>query len=189
MTTEPAFLSPLSDDPRRSPDPPPLPSWLAPALTRQEIAEMRRAEEVRAFEAAFDRILERVSSGTSVKHAIEDDFHDHDYGRYLRWIHKDPDRKARYYEAQEIGAEVMSHEIVEIADGLGDIIEDHQRSRLRIEVRQFLIKTWNRKRFGDVKQNDVTVTVNLNDAMSAAEKRLLSSRDVVDVEMREIDGD
>jgi len=124
------------------------------------------------FEIFFETILDKISRGINLKEILRDDQRDFDYTQLLRWIHRDPMRKSRYYEAQEIGSEMIAAEILEIADGDG--LEDVQRSKLRIDSRQFLIKTWNRKRYGDVKTLEVNQNISITAALEQAQARLVN---------------
>ena len=152
-----------------------LPNWLAiPASTsKRELTEKQ-------FEIFFETILNKLAQGINLKECLRDDQRDFDYTQLLRWIHKDPQRKSRYYEAQEIGSEMIAAEILEIADGQ-DGLEDVQRSKLRIDSRQFLLKTWNRKRYGDVKTLEVNQNISITAALEQANSRLSIGR-VIDHE-------
>jgi hypothetical protein len=155
-----------------------LPSWMtqvppAPATSKKELQEKQ-------FEIFFETILDKISRGINLKEVLRDDQRDFDYTQLLRWIHKDPMRKSRYYEAQEIGSEMIAAEILEIADAV-DSVEDVQRSKLRIDSRQFLIKTWNRKRYGDVKTLEVNQNISITAALEQANQRLSIGR-VIDHE-------
>ena len=144
---------------------------------RREIDEMR-------FERILDRVLERVAMGNPLTEALGDEVYDIDYATYLRWLLKDEDRKRRYYEAQEMGAEIVSHQMIKIADA-DDSIEDVARSTLKINTRKWLLGVWNRKRFGDIKQIEQNVSINLGEAMQQAQARVEAAR-VVDVQARVI---
>jgi hypothetical protein len=152
-----------------------LPSWMtqAPATSKKELQEKQ-------FEIFFETILDKISRGINLKEVLRDDQRDFDYTQLLRWIHKDPMRKSRYYEAQEIGSEMIAAEILEIADAV-DSVEDVQRSKLRIDSRQFLIKTWNRKRYGDIKTLEVNQNISITAALEQANQRLSIGR-VIDHE-------
>ena len=129
----------------------------------------------------FETVLNKIAQGINLKEILRDDQRDFDYTQLLRWIHKDPQRKSRYYEAQEIGSEMIAAEILEIADGTGDgIPEDVQRSKLRIDSRQFLIKTWNRKRYGDIKTLEVNQNISITAALEQAQARLPGR--IIDIE-------
>ena len=143
-----------------------LPSWMTipQAIPKRELLEKQ-------FEIFFETLLDKIARGINLKECLRDDQRDFDYTQLLRWIHKDPVRKSRYYEAQEIGSEMIAAEILEIADGDG--LEDVQRSKLRIDSRQFLIKTWNRKRYGDVKTLEVNQNISITAALEQANQRLI----------------
>ena len=145
-----------------------LPSWMTQVPTTSVAPKKELLEK--QFEIFFETILDKISRGINLKEILRDDQRDFDYTQLLRWIHKDPMRKSRYYEAQEIGSEMIAAEILEIADGDG--LEDVQRSKLRIDSRQFLIKTWNRKRYGDVKTLEVNQNISITAALEQANSRL-----------------
>lgn len=150
-----------------------LPSW----MTQVSAAPKKELQE-KQFDIFFETILDKISRGINLKEILRDDQRDFDYTQLLRWIHKDPMRKSRYYEAQEIGSEMIAAEILEIADGVNDsgVPEDVQRSKLRIDSRQFLIKTWNRKRYGDVKTLEVNQNISITAALEQANARLITGR-------------
>ena len=154
-----------------------LPSW----MTQVSAAPKKELQE-KQFDIFFETILDKISRGINLKEILRDDQRDFDYTQLLRWIHKDPMRKSRYYEAQEIGSEMIAAEILEIADGVNDsgVPEDVQRSKLRIDSRQFLIKTWNRKRYGDVKTLEVNQNISITAALEQAQNRLVGR--VIDAE-------
>ena len=151
-----------------------LPSWMTQQSTPASAAPKKELLE-KQFEIFFETILDKISRGINLKEILRDDQRDFDYTQLLRWIHKDPMRKSRYYEAQEIGSEMIAAEILEIADGVNDsgVPEDVQRSKLRIDSRQFLIKTWNRKRYGDVKTLEVNQNISITAALEQANSRLI----------------
>ena len=150
-----------------------LPSWMTqvPPVPKESSAPKKELLE-KQFEIFFETILDKISRGINLKEILRDDQRDFDYTQLLRWIHRDPQRKSRYYEAQEIGSEMIAAEILEIADGDG--LEDVQRSKLRIDSRQFLIKTWNRKRYGDVKTLEVNQNISITAALEQANARLVN---------------
>ena len=160
-----------------------LPNWLSapPASTTSVEPSQTPKKELleKQFEIFFETILDKISRGINLKEILRDDQRDFDYTQLLRWIHRDPMRKSRYYEAQEIGSEMIAAEILEIADGDG--LEDVQRSKLRIDSRQFLIKTWNRKRYGDIKTLEVNQNISITAALEQANQRLSIGR-VIDAE-------
>ena len=151
-----------------------LPSWMIPSppADTQALAVSKKEIEEKRYEIMFDRLLMKLEQGINLKEILRDDQREIDYEKLRRWIHKDPMRKARYYEAQELGTEIIAAELLDIADGV-DTMEDVQRSKLRIEARQFLIKTWNRKRYGDVKTLEVNQNISITAALEQAQNRLV----------------
>jgi len=144
------------------------------ALTKKEARarkkELQRLQDAE-FMGTFEWVLDRVSVGDTLMAALADDVRDILPEGLLRWIKKDEGRLARYEEAQELGCEVLASQCIEIADGV-DSIEDVNRSRLRIETRQKLMKAWNKERYGDIKQVETTVNINLGEAMQRANARV-----------------
>ena len=156
-----------------------LPSWMTqapPPASNNPVKELRE----KRFEIFFETILNKLEQGIALTEILKDDQRDFDYAGLLRWIHKDPQRKSRYYEAQEIGTEMILAECIEIADGK-DGMEDVQRSKLRIDTRLFQAKSWNRKRYGDVKTLEVNQNISITAALEQAQARLPAGR-VIDHE-------
>lgn len=123
------------------------------------------------FEASFENILDKIAGGGNLKDILEDDIRQLDHSRMRRWILRDTKRKAKYHEAQEIGAELIADEIIGIADG-GNSMEDVQRSKLRIDTRWKLLTVWNRRRYGEVKQVEINQSISISDALNAAHQRM-----------------
>lgn len=173
----PPFLSatPIAQD---SPIEPIEPShdWpSAPDATRR--TAVARDLDNLTFENMFEWVLVKIAEGIALKEILRSDFRQPEYEHFLRWVHKDEARKNRYYEAQEIGAEVVASEMLAIADA-DDSLEDVARSTLRINTRKWLLSVWNRKRFGETKQIDHNLTVDIGAAMAAAHERLADKRTI-----------
>jgi hypothetical protein len=158
---------------------PDIPDWLIPQPTREQraiIEQGRRdaiAYQTAVFELILDDVLDHVARGEPVSTWFADDPRELDYAKFLRWIHSDDTRKNRYREAQKIGAEVISDQMIVIADGgEGVIPEDVARSTLRISTRRWLLGVWDRDRFGEKKQIDQNVVIDLGDAMRMAQERV-----------------
>lgn len=174
-----------------------LPQWLAPeplpyyhpsvVQAKQSLRENQRAIEHLTFESLFEDFLDLVrENGLGVNQLFDNDPRSPNLKRFTAWVMRDENRKARYYEAQEIGAEVLLNEIVAIADA-DDALEDVNRSTLRVNTRWKKLAVMSKKRFGDTKQIDQTVTINLGDAMREAQERLDRAR-TVDAPVRLING-
>ena len=130
----------------------PVESFLTPLPSRQELIE---AEQYN-FGIIFERALPEIENGTTLTtflKMVKEREPLLDIDRFRRWIFKDDKRKADYYLAQEIGSEVLEHELIAIADATDNPMEDVQRSRLRYDVRKFLLTVRNQKRYGQKVEN------------------------------------
>jgi hypothetical protein len=163
----PDWLVPVPAGHPPAPQSPPVPAPSAPAPSGSDV----RALLYLTYEYKFEDILEELANGRPLKQILDDDVRPIDYQHLLRWIHADTDRESRYQEAQRIGTEMLAAECIEIADA-EDSLEDVQRSKLRIETRQFVMGAWNRKRYGKVNQIENNLNINIIEAMEAAENRL-----------------
>lgn len=139
---------------------PQIPEWL---VTAGKYPRHRAVLELRntLFDQFFEHAIDDIAAGKSLRSLLRKD-NRFEYGQFLRWIMTDPERKRRFRQAQEIGAESVADDLIDIADGTspnGDgLMEDVTRSKLRIETRQWLMKTWNRARYADTKTVDVNVS-------------------------------
>lgn len=183
MTTVPQWLTPRSSD-EIDIDPDDLDGERISATTTRELF---KEIEHRRYEAVFERFLDGVAQGQPLSAIVRDYPIEMEPTKIIRWIHRDPERKERYYEAQAIGAEVIACQMMEIADAK-DSLEDVARSTLRVGTRKWLLGVFNRKRFGDVKQIEQNVSVSLVDAMGDARQRIENAR-TVDVPARLIEND
>lgn len=134
------------------------------------------------FDAAFERALDYIAQGKPLSQFVEEYPVPLSYQQLLAWIHRDEARRTRYYAAQEVGADVVADQMIAISDA-SDTMEDVQRSTLRINTRKWLLGVWNRKRYGDVKQIEQNVHIDMVGAMNEARLRA-SRRDAIDVEVK-----
>ena len=174
-----------------------LPPWLAQTeplpyyhpdvvKAKAQRRENQRAIEHLTFESLFDDVLDKVrEGGMLVNQMFDNDPRAPSYARFISWVYRDENRRARYDEAQLAGAEVIKQQMLMIADA-DDSLEDVNRSTLRINTRKWMLGVMDKKRFGDTKQIDQTVTINLGDAMRDAQERLDRAR-TVDVPVRRIE--
>jgi hypothetical protein len=165
-----------------------LPAWMAPASAPLPFTStLATSNEAQLFPAIFDRALDGITSGKPLSQVVEDYPVPIDYTRLLAWIHRDENRRARYYEAQAVGAEVVADQMIAISDA-SDSLEDVQRSTLRINTRKWLLGVWNRKRYGETRQVEQTVLVDMGEAMAEAMARVNRSRgEVIDVKPRMVE--
>jgi hypothetical protein len=138
-----------------------IPDWLVTAETyprSRAVIELRHM----LFDQFFEHAIDDVAAGRPLRALLREDRRGFKYGEFIRWIMMNPERKRRYRLAQEIGAESVADELIDIADGTvpeGTAQpEDVARSKLRIETRQWMLKTWNRGRYADTKTVDVNVS-------------------------------
>lgn len=126
-------------------------------------------------EAAIDRILEAVSSGTSLKKAckVEKEIN---RPKFYRLMDADKELADRYARARKQGWACMADEIMDIADdGENDYTEDEdgkqivnydhiQRSKVRIDTRKWLLSKMLPKTYGDkqeIKHEGTAISVNV----------------------------
>lgn len=164
-------------------EPLPLPQWLSvtPEAKPSSNRQLNRELSEVTYNAMFEHVIVKIAEGIPLKAILREDYRQPEYEHFLRWVHKDEQRKSRYFEAQEVGAEIIASELLEIADA-DDSLEDVARSTLRINTRKWLLGVWNRKRFGEVKQIDQNVTIDILAAMEAADKRLaVRDQNIIDI--------
>jgi len=151
-----------------------LPHWLqSPQLPTPEDPRSRSAAQSRAivYPQLFENALERIMGGSPLGTIIANDPRGIQLGRFLYWITKDPDRRRRYEEACMVAAETMAHELPAIADALmvgadstEAVMEDVQRSALRMKARTYLMEKWSPQRYGDTRRvqiDQTTLSANL----------------------------
>ena len=149
-----------------------LPEWMLPTpALKKERTRLRREVTHTLYEQMFEHVMDGLSSGISLKAILKDDFRDIDYRSFYCWMIRDEKRKQAYYEAQELAAEILSAECIEIADA-SDSLEDVARSTLRINTRWKTVGIYNRERFGDVKRSETNVNIDLSGLMKESNERL-----------------
>ena len=124
-------------------------------------------------EKTFSDILERLANGERLNFICRDPTMPQNTRKLRTWIFGDEDRKEQYYEALAIGAEVLADEVVDIADGVDEPMEDVARSTLRVNTRKWLAGVNNRDRFGQKDKIDATFTINIGEAMNKANERVI----------------
>ena len=118
---------------------------------QRRLAELQLAETI--FDLRFEDTLERLMLGHPLT-SIVDDLNENSRanisaGHFQRWILKDKARKAQWDEAMEMGSHIVMGEMIRIADGVDNPMEDVARSTLRVKARQIALKAYNRRQFGD----------------------------------------
>lgn len=175
LTPSPATL------PNSNAPPSPFPQYfeLPVVAAKLTLAEQRRAIERHTFEAIYDDALEHIASGEHLRTFCTRDPRKPDYKRFIAWVHESEERKNAYLNARAIGAEINLTQIVEIADA-ADSPEEVDRSALRISARKWVMGVDNRRRFGDVKQVEMTTQISVRAALDAGQRRVIEMADVVE---------
>jgi len=132
-----------------------VPDWMLQDNKTSSAVALRELTHT-MYEASFEGFLEKIANGMILKDVLIEDNRKFPEARYRTWIMKDPDRKRRYYEARAIGAGIVEDEMLRIADAVENPLEDVQRSALRIKTRQWLLQVWDRERYGEKRQVEVT---------------------------------
>ena len=124
------------------------------------------------YEWTWEAALVRVRAGETMTSICRDPTMPA-HRDFVSWIHADAARKDAYYAARAIGAEKVEDEILDISDGTmeGGMPSDVKRDSLRIETRKFLLGVWDRTRYKPPPTVDVSVTVDLTEAMERANER------------------
>ena len=158
-----------------------------PRLSPTEIASIHRQDMLDTFEALFDPAIDALSGGTSITKFLSMDHRQPHPGRFMRWIKADPSRYKQYLDARDIAAELISNDIVGIADGTDNPLEDVARSKLRVDARKLVMGFDAKERFTTTTKVDVTSTnISITAALTTARSRLtqipeMTRDDVVDV--------
>lgn len=161
--------------------PAPLPDWLSahPDPAAQQVRFKRtpvhRELELITFEAILDKVLEELTMGVPVSTTLAEDVRQPHYGRFQLWLHDDPARLIRYRKAQMVSTEASIEKMDRIAEGT-DTLEDIERSKLRLAQEKFKVQTWNRQRYGDSKQVEITnnTTIDIRALIEKRDQQLLN---------------
>ena len=161
-------------------------------LPLSQMSNEDRKLELQTFGIAFESSLEQIAAGITVEQFcqryIDPLGRSLSHGRFRAWIYRDEKRRNAFYAAKALAAEAIEDELLRISDGLlldgGASTDDTARSTLRIQTRWKLLQVYNRKRYGDVKQVEQTVTSRIDvSTMNARqlEERLLKALGVSDL--------
>ena len=188
-----------------------IPDWLQGQSPRRPVARTpstsltpeQRNLEIQTFKIAFEFALLSMADGTPFEvfcRTFSSHLPDHlqptlglPPGRFRAWIFRDERRRNAYYAAKALAAEAVEDELIRIADGVGPdgepLLEDNQRSALKIETRKWLLKIWNRRRYGDVKQIEQHLTSNADMSQLSTQelhRRILESLGMDAIEVADI---
>lgn len=122
------------------------------------ISSQRRVAQLRLSETIFDLIYEDTLDRLMLGHPLTDIVSDYNEkhpsspiatSHFQRWMLKDKRRKVQFDEAMEMGSHIVMGEMIRIADGVDNPLEDVQRSTLRVTARKIALKAYNRRQFGE----------------------------------------
>ena len=152
-----------------------LPDWLTSLpptddmLPRFPTTPDQRELERMTFLAIFERVVEGLAEGKRPSHIVKDDPRQVDFGKFMAWVRRDPERNTRFEEAKSSGMIVLEDKMLDRAEGI-DSMEDVSRSKLVVDSIRFVLQSWDRKRYGDNKQIEQTITIDLREAHQRAEQ-------------------
>lgn len=147
QTATPAWLQALEPT---DPSPPPKP------ISALELALLRKQDMLDTFEKIFDPAMEALADGTSIVKFLQSDHRSISAGRFMRWIMDDPQRYRAYLRSHEVAMELISNDLIPIADGKDDPMEDVARSKLRVDARKLMMGFNAKDRFTTTTKVDVT---------------------------------
>jgi len=139
------------------------PSWLATHdnMEQQHDLSPQYTSTVRdialrdaIYEPLFERILENIANGISLETTIQDDPRNLSLADFKLWMASSTstttprDRRRMLREAKAEGADTLLDEVLPIADGTDNPMEDVERSKLRIKARFDLAAAWAPNRYG-----------------------------------------
>ena len=149
-TSTPQWLQALTPDPLPVPSPPLKPP------SPLELALLRKQDMMDTFEKIFDPAMEALADGTSIVKFLQSDHRSLSAGRFMRWIMDDPQRYRAYLRSHEVAMELISNDLIPIADGKDDPMEDVARSKLRVDARKLMMGFNAKDRFTTTTKVDVT---------------------------------
>ena len=144
-----------------------LPAWLADTHVEQP----RQALTLRQFEIIFPTVLDKMARGITLARVFKDDHRHLDVGAFRRWVRADRSREADFRLAEELQADQLVDECLDIADGVDNPLEDIARSRERISVRLTKARFSNRSKYADTKNIEFGGTISVTAALTAANTR------------------
>ena len=147
-----------------------IPHWLQPPKHKNDTTPYYT-------EHTWETTLERLSGGETLASICRDQ-NMPEYGAYQRWIHKDPERKKRYREAQMLATEFHGDQMLDEMENQYDdngMPKDINWQRERNNTRKFLMSCWNKERYSE-KKDVANIEVNVGSlALDALRKRTVEN--------------
>lgn len=146
-----------------------LPEWLTAGPGDPPPVSLRSYHDT-VFSILFEKLIDEITVGRSLKSILDADVRDIDRAAFLRWIKRDTERTRRFREAQELYAEVRFSEIPDIAENA----PDSKTADSQIGAIKIVASAYDRKRFGERKEIDISHSLDLRGAMADARARALT---------------
>ncbi len=123
--------------------------------------------------------IRAIENGTSLREAARNA--GIDAGSLIRHIQEDKEAAKQYARAQEVAADILADEVIQIAD----TEEDAQKARNRIDARKWKAAKSNPKKYGDRIDLNVSTTIEIGATLAEARARLRPPSDLA----KTIDGE
>lgn len=136
---------------------------------------------MRIPEDKFDAVICEIMTA---KVGLDKALNKHEVGKwgFFKDVEENPIRARAYAYAQQVRAEILADEVIEIADEE----QDSQKARNRIDARKWYASKMQPQKYGDRIDLNVTNTVDLTAALAEAKRRVLPSRYPQDIEDAQI---
>jgi hypothetical protein len=149
----------------------PLPEWLTGAPVTDPTPPKQSTSALHEqFDRLFEHLIDQITIGRSLASILENDARGIYVAEFLRYVKRSPEKASRLREAQEIHSEVRFSKIQDIAENaLDSRMADSQIAAIGKQA-----SAYDRKRFGDVKQVEITQNISILDAMAKARERVIA---------------
>lgn len=200
-TTSPTSVTTNSD--LLAPTPIEYPNWMVPEDISATLRDIPRFPKSKAeqqlvestYNSLFEYILDYIAAGVPLTSVLKHDPRNIDYARFKRWINKNPMRKARFEEAEEIAADIMIEQLGQSIDVSPDELAGSMDGstmlglkRLNFEYTKFRAGAMNKRKYGSNKHVELTTNYDedaLKDMSVNDLKRMLLQQEGIDPSLLE----
>ena len=144
----------------------------------QMVGEIGKAKVAAIEEAGEDQILDRISTGTSVRTLMKE--FNVGYKLFAVWLDGSEGRRGRYEAAQNEAGHFYAERAVDTAQSAQP--EDANVSRLKVDTDKWMASKLNQKY--DTRQRDVAINISVNDLHAQAAQLL---DDVIEGDAEEVE--
>jgi len=142
------------------------------------VGEIGKAKVAAIEEAGEDQILDRISTGTSVRTLMKE--FNVGYKLFAVWLDSSEGRRGRYEAAQNEAGHFYAERAVDTAQSAQP--EDANVSRLKVDTDKWMASKLNQKY--DTRQRDVAINISVNDLHAQAAQLL---DDVIEGDAEEVE--